>query len=163
MMARKCAKMRILKLGCDQCDSMSKPNPQESSDFYSLCQQNANRFFEECEKSISQYRQSMENFQRECTQSCRKMCESSIAFQREFANKSGISSSVPEAAQKVTNNVIEAAEKAYTIQNKVSLAAIDATVQNIKALNNQANSFAEVNRNVAKLWAPQWSPKWESK
>ncbi len=86
------------------------------------------------------------------------MCESAISVQREFANKSGVSSSVPEAAQKLTNNVIEAAERAYTIQNKISLASVDTAVQNIKAINDQAKSFAEVNKNVARLWAPKLQP-----
>ena len=142
---------------------MSKSSPQESNDFSSICQQNTNKFFDECEKSISQYQQSIANFQRECLQSCRKMGESAISVQQEFANKSGISSSVPEATQKLTNNIIETAERAYTIQNKILLVTVDTAVQNIKAINDQAKSFAEVNRNVAKLWAPQWSPKWESK
>ena len=136
---------------------MSKSNHQGSNDVYSICQQNTNKFFDECEKSISQYQQSISNFQRECLQSGRKISDSAIAIQREFANKSGVSSSVPEAGQKFTNDVIEAVESAYTIQNKISLAVIDTAVQNVKALNEQAKSFAEVNRNIAQSWPLQLS------
>ena len=138
---------------------MSKTTLQQSKDPYSASKQNANRFFDDCEKSVSQYHQSVANLQRECFESCRKICESVISIQQEFANRSGVSSNVPEAAQKITNDAIEAANKAFTVQNKVAQATIDTAIQNIKAFNDNASSFAELNRSVAQLCVPPWSAK----
>lgn len=136
---------------------MSKQIQSQSKDVYNVSQQNANKFFNEAEKSISDYQQSITDLQRECLQSCRKIFEATIAAQQEYSNKAGISSGVPEAAQKVTNQLIEAAERAQTIQNKVALATIDTATQNIKALNENVKSFVELNRSVAQLCLPPWS------
>ncbi len=138
---------------------MSKTTLQQSKDTYSAYQQNSNKFVDDCEKSVSQYHQSVGSLQRECFESCRKLVESAISSQQEFANRSGINSSVPEAVQKITNDVIEASNKTFTIQNKVAQAAIDTTIQNIKAFNDNAKSFAELNRSVARLCIPAWSDK----
>ena len=138
---------------------MSKTTLQQTKDPYPEYQQNANRFFDDCEKSVSQYHQSVGNLQREYLESCRKIVESAISSQQEFANRSGINPGVPEAAQKITNDVIEAANKSFTIQNKAAQAATNTAIQNIKAFNDNAKTFAELNRSVAQLWVPAWTSK----
>ncbi len=136
---------------------MSKAISQQSKDPHPIYQQNANKFFNDCEKSVSQYHQSVGNLQRECLESCRKLVESSISSQQELANRSGINPGVPEAGQKITNYVIEAANKAVTIQNKVAQSTIDTAIQNVKAFNDNAKSLAELNRSIVQLWVPPWT------
>jgi len=130
---------------------MSKQNSQ-SKDFYSICDQNTNKFFNDVESSLSEYQQSITDYQRECAQSCRKIFEAFLSIQQQYAQRAGISSNVPEAVQKITNDVIEASNKALTIQNKMALATIDTGVKNIKTINDNVKSFADMNRSIIQDW-----------
>jgi hypothetical protein len=42
--------------------------------------------------------------------------------------------------------------KATSIQNQMALATIDATQQNIKTFNDNAKSFADLNKNIMQSW-----------
>jgi heterodisulfide reductase subunit C len=130
---------------------MSKQNSQ-SKDFYSICDQKTNKFFNDVEGSLSEYQQSITDYQRECAQSCRKMFEAFLSIQQQYAQRAGISSNVPEAVQKITNDVIEASNKALTIQNKMALATIDTGIKNIKTINDNVKSFADMNRSIIQDW-----------
>jgi len=134
---------------------------QESQDMYSTYQQNMNRFWGDIEKSMSQYQQSISNLQNECEQSCRKMAESVISLQQEFANRAGMNQSIPEANRKTVNDMMNAVNKAYAIQNQTTLTTIDVTRQNIKALNENIKSFADLNQNILQSCMSAWSPRQE--
>ncbi len=49
--------------------------------------------------------------------------------------------------------------KAVAIQNQVVLATIDATQQNIKTFNDNAKSFADLNRNILQSWIAAFATK----
>lgn len=138
---------------------MSTQTTHQSNDFCSICQQNVNKIFDNVEKSIPQYQQSLTNFQQECLQSCKKIFEAAHSLQQEFANKVGVNPNVPEAAKKTINEAIEAANKAYSIQNKVTLTTIETAAKNIKTINDNAKSFADLNRSILEAWQPFWSPR----
>ena len=76
-------------------------NPQ------SAYQQTADRFFDEMEQSISQYRQSIEDYQQEFVRSCRNNFELIVSAQKEFATKSDTSFAIPEASEKIIRATLE--------------------------------------------------------
>ena len=121
--------------------------------------QTATKFFDEMEKSVSQYRQSIEDYQQEFVRSCRNNFELIVSAQREFAEKSGTTFTLPEASEKIVNDTLESFSKAYSTQRQTSFAIIRAVTQNIKALNDNAESFAKLNRSISQLWIPNLSPK----
>jgi spore coat polysaccharide biosynthesis protein SpsF (cytidylyltransferase family) len=49
--------------------------------------------------------------------------------------------------------------KVNSIQNQVVLATIDATQQNIKTFNDNAKSFADLNRNILQSWISVFTTK----
>lgn len=134
----------------------NKSIAQDPKSFYSLCREDSNQFFNDVEKSVTQYRQLMEDLQKECVRSCRKFFDLTISTQEESAKKTGTMLTIPEAAQKIANDVLESYNKVYVIQSQTMTSIINTVTHNIKAFNDNAKSFAELNNNIIQLWAFNW-------
>jgi len=81
-------------------------------------------------------------------------------LQREFANKTGINTALPEATESAVNKTNEQINKVQDVQNKIALATIDATRQNIKTFNENAKAFADLNKSVMQSWITAFTPKY---
>ncbi len=121
-------------------------------DVFSVYQQNVDKFFTNVKQSVPQYHQSITNVQQEYLQAYENIVDSSFTMQKEFASKSGISANIPEATLKAIRDTTDEFVKAASMQNQIVLATIDATQQNIKTFNDNAKSFADLNRNVLQSW-----------
>jgi SMC interacting uncharacterized protein involved in chromosome segregation len=141
--------------------SKSTPEPKgfqtESKDIYSVYSHNAERFFDEVEKSIPQFHQSITNLQRACISAWKNATESAISIQHEFAVKAG-TQNVPTAMTKVIDNVSEEMIKAQSVQNKAALAAIDATQQSINTFHENSKSFNWLNQSAMQNWISAFTP-----
>jgi len=137
---------------------MSKTTAQESKEIYTVFKQNIDKYFDEVEKTTPQYLQSITNLQQEYTVAWKNAIESVISLQQEFATKAGINTNVPAVVVKLINDTTEEMIKARTVQNKVVLAAIDTTKQNVKTFNDNAKAFAELNENVLQSWISACTP-----
>jgi len=121
-------------------------------DVFSVYQQNVDKFFTSIKQSVPQYHQSITNVQQEYLQAYENIVDSSFTMQKEFARKSGIAANIPEATLKVIHDTTDEFVKAASMQNQIALATIDATQQNIKTFNDNAKSFADLNKNVLQSW-----------
>jgi hypothetical protein len=121
-------------------------------DVFSVYQQNVDKFFTSIKQSVPQYHQSITNVQQEYLQAYENIVDSSFTMQKEFARKSGIAANIPEATLKVIRDTTDEFVKATSMQNQMALATIDATQQNIKTFNDNAKSFADLNKNVLQSW-----------
>ncbi len=121
-------------------------------DVFSVYQQNVDKFFTSIKQSVPQYHQSITNVQQEYLQAYENIVDSSFTMQKEFARKSGIAANIPEATLKVILDTTDEFVKATSMQNQIALATIDATQQNIKTFNDNAKSFADLNKNVLQSW-----------
>ncbi|MEX0764511.1 MAG: hypothetical protein WDZ43_05800 [Nitrosopumilaceae archaeon] len=137
---------------------MSKTTAQESKEIYTVFKQNIDKYFDEVEKTTPQYLQSITNLQQEYTAAWKNAIESVISLQQEFATKAGINTNVPAVVVKLINDTTEEMIKARTVQNKVVLAAIDTTKQNVKTFNDNAKAFAELNENILQSWISACTP-----
>ena len=137
---------------------MSKTTAQESKEIYTVFKQNIDKYFDEVEKTTPQYLQSITNLQQEYTAAWKNAIESVISLQQEFATKAGINTNIPAVVVKLINDTTEEMIKARTVQNKVVLAAIDTTKQNVKTFNDNAKAFAELNENVLQSWISACTP-----
>ena len=140
---------------------MSKNEQTQSNpkDIFSVYQQNVDKFFNGIRKSVPQYHQAITNVQQEFIQAYENIADSAVSLQKEYAKKAGIAANIPEATIKVIQDTTEEIVKASSIQNQVTLATIDAAQQNIKTFNDNANSFAELNRNILQSWISIFSTK----
>ncbi len=121
-------------------------------DAFSVYQQNVDKIFTSIKQSVPQYHQSITNVQQEYLQAYENIVDSSIAMQKEYAKRFGIAANIPETAIKAIRDSTEEFAKAASIQNQIALATIDATQQNIKTFNDNAKSFAELNKNILQSW-----------
>ncbi len=139
--------------------SKNEQTQSNSKDIFSVYQQNVDKFFHGIRTSVPQYHQAITNVQQEFIQAYENIADSAVSLQKEYAKKAGIAANVPEATIKVIQDTTEEIVKATSIQNQVTLATIDAAQQNIKTFNDNANSFAELNRNILQSWISVFSTK----
>jgi SMC interacting uncharacterized protein involved in chromosome segregation len=142
--------------------SKTAPEPKEfhaeSKEIHAVFKQNAGRFFDEVEKSIPQYHQSITNLQHSYIAAWQKATDSAISMNREFTTKAGINTNVPAAMVKLVNDTTEEIINAQAVQNKVVLAAIDATEQAINTFNENAKLFTGLNQGVLQYWIQACTP-----
>jgi len=137
-------------------NEQTQSNPK---DLFSVYHQNVDKFFNGIRTSVPQYHQAITNVQQEFIQVYENIADSTLTLQKEFAKKAGIAANIPEATIKVMQDTTEEIVKATSIQNQVTLATIDATQQNIKTFNDNAKSFAELNRNILQSWISVFTTK----
>ena len=130
-----------------------------SKDLFSTYQENIDKIFNGIKQSVPQYHQSITNVQQEYLQAYENVVDSTITIQKEYVKKSGVATNLPEPTLKVIRDTTEEFVKAASIQNQVVLATIDATQQNIKTFNDNAKSFADLNRNILQSWISVFTTK----
>ncbi len=129
-----------------------KTSSSNSKDIYDVYQQNVDKFLDSIKQTVPRYSQSVTDAQQEYVDACENMVNSAITLQKEFARKAGIATNVPDAALKIIRDTTQEAVKATSVQNQIALAAIDATQQNIKTFNDNAKTFADLNKNIMQSW-----------
>ena len=121
---------------------------QEPKDGFSIYQKSTDDIFQNVKKSVPQYYQSITNVQQECLQAFENIVNATIALQKEYVTKTGIASNMSTSTIKVVRDATEEMTKFASLQNQVVLATIDATQQNIKTFNDNAKSFADLNKSI---------------
>ena len=131
----------------------------ETKDMFSVYEENVDKLFSGIRHSVPQYHQSITNVQQEYLQAYENIVDSTITLQKEYAKKAGIATNIPQTTLKVIHDTTEEFVKAASIQNQITLATIDATQQNIKTFNDNAKSFADLNRNILQSWITAFTTK----
>ena len=139
--------------------SKNETTQGNSKDVFSVYQENVDKLFNGIKQSVPQYHQSITNVQQEYLQAYENVVDSVITLQKDYVKKAGIATNVPEATLKVIHDTTEEFVKASSIQNQVALVTIDATQQNIKTFNDNAKSFADLNRNILQSWISAFTTK----
>jgi len=130
-----------------------------TKDLFSVYQENVDKLFSGVRHSVPQYHQSITNVQQEYLQAYENIVDSTITLQKEYAKKLGVAANIPQVTLKMIQDTTEEFVKATSIQNQITLATIDATQQNIKTFNDNAKSFADLNRNILQSWISAFSTK----
>ena len=121
---------------------------QETKEFFAVYKQNIDKYFNEVEKSLPLYLQSITNLQQTYTAAWKNTIESSISLQQELANKVGINTNVSPDFIKMVNDAAEEWIKIKAIQNKTVLATIDGIQQYVKMFNDNAKIFTELSESI---------------
>jgi len=135
-------------------------NESVKNDVFATVEETVEKQVKTVEKSFPNYQTSVTSLQQEYTEAFQNIVDSTIALQREFANKTGINTALPEATESAVNKTNEQISKVQDVQNKVSLATIDATRQNIKIFNENAKAFADLNKSVMQSWVTAFTPRY---
>ena len=135
-------------------------NESVKNDVFATVEETVEKQVKTVEKSFPNYQTSVTSLQQEYTEAFQNIVDSTIALQREFANKTGINTALPEATESAVNKTNEQISKVQDVQNKVVLATIDATRQNIKTFNENAKAFADLNKSVMQSWITAFTPRY---
>jgi len=135
-------------------------NESVKNDVFATVEETVEKQVKTVEKSFPNYQTSVTSLQQEYTEAFQNIVDSTIALQREFANKTGINTALPEATESAVNKTNEQISKVQDVQNKMALATIDVTRQNIKTFNENAKAFADLNKSVMQSWITAFTPRY---
>ena len=138
----------------------NESNKAVENDVFSTVEETVQEQVKYAEKSFPNYQTSDTSLQQEYTEAFQNIVDSTITLQREFANKTGINTALPEATESAVNKTNEQISKVQDVQNKVALATIDVTRQNIKTFNENAKAFADLNKSVMQSWITAFTPRY---
>jgi len=132
--------------------SQEAKSEQSSKDIFVVYDENVDKYFDNVEKSIPKYSQAIEEAQQEYLQTCENVTKATLSLQKEFLKKTGWSTNVPDATQKVFQETTDAVIKARSVRDQAILTTINTAKQNIKTWNDNAKTFADLNRNILQSW-----------
>jgi len=128
---------------------MSKiENTNSHKDIYSVWKDGLDHFYSNVEKSIPQFHQAATNLVQEYVKAWNDVSLSIIDIQREFATKTRIKPNLPETSISMIHDSAEKINRSFDVQNKISVASINAVQQNIKTWNENSKSYININRNM---------------
>ncbi|MFM7797082.1 MAG: hypothetical protein ACKO7N_10000, partial [Candidatus Nitrosotenuis sp.] len=111
------------------------------------------------DKSAAQSLQSYTSLNQELITSWTNFVHTAVTIQQSVANKVGVNYSLPEQTITAFADATEAFVKAIETNNKVVQTAFDATIQNVKTINQNASAFADMGQNVMNSWISAWKPR----
>ncbi|MGI0057001.1 MAG: hypothetical protein ACREAK_06455 [Nitrosarchaeum sp.] len=132
---------------------------QETNDIFTVCKQNAAKFFNEIEKSTPLYQQSIANLQQNYHEAWKNVINSSIALEQEYAAKAGLKTEITEATLKAIQDITEQAIAAYTAQNKFASDSTGSAKKAFDAFNENTKAFVTLNKNMIQLMMSAFTPK----
>ena len=128
---------------------MSKiENTNSYKDIYSVWKNGLDHFYSNVEKSIPQFHQAATNLVQEYVKAWNDVSLSIIDIQREFAIKTRIKPNLPEISISMIHDSAEKINRSFDVQNKISVASINAVQQNIKTWNENSKSYININKNM---------------
>ena len=133
-------------------------NTNQPNDVFAIYKQNVQKCFESVTKNTPQYFQATTHFQEECVKAAQKSFDAAITMQQEFAQKSGLSSDVPDAAKTVIVDFNKQVIQASSIQNQIVKTTVDTTTQNVKTFNDNVSTFTDLNKNIIQSWINAFTP-----
>ena len=155
-------KPRIEQTSKQEIKTVQKTKPEigseQTSDFFAMYKQNVEKYFENIEKAIPRYYQTVTELQKEYLQSYETMFNATIAIQKEFASKTGMNTEQTKATSEIVANTTEAAIKARTIRDEIILTSIDALKDNVKEWNLRSQSFVDLNKKIVQSWIASCTP-----
>jgi len=131
----------------------------QSKDNFGVFQQNSDKYFADVEKAVPRFQQAITDLQDEYIQAWKNVVNATISIQKEYATKTGFSTNLPEATQKIVENTTDAIIKGREVRDKIALATIETVQKNIKTWNDNAKSFTDLNRNIMQSWVATATPK----
>jgi len=125
---------------------------QETKDVFGIYEDSLDSSFATINKVTPRFHQSVTDLQQQYMQTCENTIRAFISTQKEFATKAGINANIPDAALNVLRDTTEQVNKAYSLQSQIVQTSIDTTKQNIKTYNDNAKTFADLNKNIIQSW-----------
>jgi len=131
---------------------------KKSNDDFGVFQKSSNKYFADVEHSAPQYHKAISELQDEYLQTWKNVINANISIQKEFVIKAGFNTNLPDISRKIVDDMTEEIIKARIVRDKIAIATIEGTTKNIKTWNDNANIFADLNRNIMEFWMSAFTP-----
>ncbi|MEM3089643.1 MAG: hypothetical protein QXY22_03655 [Candidatus Nitrosotenuis sp.] len=132
---------------------------ENQKDVFSVYAKSFDKVKSTFEKTATQSLQSYTNLSQEMFSAWSNFVHTATSISQNYANKAGVNTSIPETTVAVISETTDAFVKAVETNSKVIQTAFDATIQNIKTVNQNSNAFAELNQNIINSWISSWKPR----
>ncbi|MHA7647093.1 hypothetical protein [Nitrosopumilus sp. S4] len=117
------------------------------------------KYFLELETSVPHIQQTLFDLQNEWYKAWKNTVNASLSIQKEFQENSGYDFKIPDAAKSIFENLSEEVLKYRNTVNKITITTIEASKNNAKVINDNADMFIELNRKIMHYWLSAFSPK----
>lgn len=128
----------------------------ENKDFEILDNLNK-KYFTELEHSVPHIQQTLFDLQNECYKTWRNTITANTSLYKEFLTDSGLN--FPKGAQDIVESMSEEALKFRSVYNKLAISNIESIKNSAKTWNDNAETFADLNRKIMHYWLSAFSPK----
>ena len=136
---------------------MSKTASTTSKDIFDVCKDSFDKIRGHVEKVAPQYLQSFTSLQQEWTGVWANFVNSALTIQQQYANKLGLNTNATEALVKVVHDSTDEIIKSIDVQNKLAHSALDVSKQNLRTINENATTYAELNQKIINSWMSAWT------
>jgi hypothetical protein len=134
-------------------------NTENQKDVFSVYTKSFDKVKSAFERASTQSLQSYTNLTQEFISTWSSFIHTTTAIQQSIANKVGINTALPETTITAVQDATEAFIKTFDTNSKVVQTVLDATVQNIKTINQNTSAFADLNQNIVNSWISGWKPR----
>ncbi len=133
----------------------------QSEDGFSVIEQSVKKYFVDIEHSVPRFQQELFDLQNEYYKAWKGMMNEGILLQKEFLNKAGFY--LPEAVQKIIENMSEDLVKARLVRDNISITTIVTMKKNMRMWNDNAIMFFDLNKKIMRFLISGYTLKQENK
>lgn len=125
---------------------------KSQNDDFELFEKINQKYFLEIEQNVPHIQQTLFDLQNEYYKLWKNYVNSQLSIQKEFLNKSGFNYSFPDTAKDIIENMSEETIKFRSLLHKMALANIEQSKNYAKTLNENSNTFVDLNRKIMDNW-----------
>ncbi|MFQ5496741.1 MAG: hypothetical protein ACE5DU_02515 [Nitrosopumilus sp.] len=131
---------------------MNEDSQSSQNDGFGLIDKVNRKYFSEIEHSVLHYQQTLFDFQNESYKAWKNTVIANVQLQKEMCRKSGFYFILPEISKTIIENLGDEITKYRLACNKIAIATIESGTKNVKTLNNNAETFVDLNRKIMHFW-----------
>ena len=110
------------------------------------------KYFLEIEQNVPHIQQTLFDLQNEYYKLWKNYVNSQLSLQKEFFNKSGFDYSLPDTAKDIIENMSDETIRLRSILHKMAIANIEQSKNYAKTLNENSNTFVDLNKKIMENW-----------
>ncbi|AFS80904.1 hypothetical protein NKOR_05090 [Candidatus Nitrosopumilus koreensis AR1] len=132
--------------------------PESQTDNFELFEKISKKYFVELEQNVPHIQQTLFDLQNEYYKVWKNYVNSNILLQKEFSTRSGFGPKFSDDVKEIIENMSDETIKFRSIFHKIAIANIEHGKSYAKTLNDNAYTFADLNKKIMKYWISVLSP-----
>ena len=122
------------------------------NDDFELFENIYKKYFLELEQNVPHIQQTLFDLQNEYYKLWKNCMTSQLSLQKEFFEKSEFNYSFPNVSKDIIRNMSDETIKFRSILHKLTIANIEQTKNYVKTLNDNSETFVDLNKKILENW-----------